>query len=208
MVQTRAQTAAAAEAASSAVRSSSRLAGRKKRVKATSSGEKLTSPIGKSNSDSKKGSVRVTTRQRKASSTSSTVVSKIGVAKAKRKAASAKVKAKRNLAVERASSSSSSSMQVINVVEIADSEGDEEEVESACKEETMTIQEGGGEEESAMVCEICMENDKNAEILPCGHVEFCVTCILMVKDRSEAEGKQALCPYCMQPFEEIWERIP
>jgi hypothetical protein len=50
-------------------------------------------------------------------------------------------------------------------------------------------------------CEICMENDKDAILMPCGHQEFCVVCVLLVQDKSKSEGKQSLCPYCMQPFD-------
>ncbi|GAQ85701.1 Peptidyl-prolyl cis-trans isomerase [Klebsormidium nitens] len=47
-------------------------------------------------------------------------------------------------------------------------------------------------------CVICMEREKNALLLPCGHLSACMQCIDMVKSSAKP-----LCPICRQAIEDV-----
>jgi hypothetical protein len=47
-------------------------------------------------------------------------------------------------------------------------------------------------------CVICMEREKNALLLPCGHLSACMQCIEMVK-----KSTKPLCPICRQAIEDV-----
>lgn len=80
-----------------------------------------------------------------------------------------------------------------------------ETVESTWPEPTWDVQEDvqapvnwniTGQDEQG--CVICMEREKNALLLPCGHLSACMQCIDMVKSSAKP-----LCPICRQAIEDV-----
>ena len=45
-------------------------------------------------------------------------------------------------------------------------------------------------------CVICLENERGATLIPCGHSQFCKPCGQELVDRSGPETK---CPLCREP---------
>lgn len=67
------------------------------------------------------------------------------------------------------------------------------------KNETSTVGDDVEEDE----CTICMENPKNAKLMPCGHREFCTLCVALIESKCLNESETCCCPYCKTPFYEI-----
>lgn len=55
--------------------------------------------------------------------------------------------------------------------------------------------------ESADECKICMTNEADSVLMPCGHSGLCGLCVWKISSQKSA----ALCPFCRQTIEKVAE---
>ena len=73
------------------------------------------------------------------------------------------------------------------------------------EEEDAPVQDGGAaappEVDNDHLCVICIDREKNAVMIPCGHARFCDPCgqDLMIRERPEPR-----CPLCREPVAQCY----
>ena len=51
-------------------------------------------------------------------------------------------------------------------------------------------------------CIICQDREKVTVVVPCGHCDFCLQCVLELYKKGDPEKEQT-CPICREPIEQI-----